>query len=73
LAAFLQKRGMMVRAVVPPTVPEGTQRVRLCLHAGNSIAEVRTLVDAIEEWCVARRREVTKERGKAEGVLFARL
>ncbi|KAJ4351767.1 uncharacterized protein N0V89_007110 [Didymosphaeria variabile] len=26
LAKFLQERGMMVRAVVPPTVPEGTSR-----------------------------------------------
>jgi 8-amino-7-oxononanoate synthase len=73
LAAFLQKRGMMVRAVVPPTVPEGTQRVRVCLHAGNSIEEVRALVDAIEEWCVARRREAMKERGEMGLIYSARL
>lgn len=42
---------MMVRAVVPPTVPEGTSRVRVCLHAGNTEADVERLVTAMEEWC----------------------
>ncbi|KAL1591419.1 hypothetical protein SLS60_012032 [Paraconiothyrium brasiliense] len=51
LAKFLQERGMMVRAVVPPTVPEGTSRVRVCLHAGNTEAEIEQLVIAMEEWC----------------------
>ncbi|KAI8937482.1 hypothetical protein NX059_005200 [Plenodomus lindquistii] len=51
LAAFLQSRGMMVRAVVPPTVPVGTARVRICLHAGNTVKEVEKLVDALEDWC----------------------
>jgi 8-amino-7-oxononanoate synthase len=73
LAAFLQKRGMMVRAVVPPTVPEGTQRVRLCLHAGNTVEEVRALVDAVEEWCVARLKEEMTERATVQGLHFARL
>lgn len=45
---------MMVRAVVPPTVPHGTQRVRVCLHAGNTTVEVETLVRALEEWCEQR-------------------
>ncbi|KAK7187540.1 hypothetical protein DPSP01_003781 [Paraphaeosphaeria sporulosa] len=51
LAKYLQDRGMMVRAVVPPTVPEGTSRVRVCLHAGNTEAEINGLVAVIEEWC----------------------
>lgn len=51
LAEYLQDRGMMVRAVMPPTVPVGTQRIRVCLHAGNSLDEVDTLVRALEEWC----------------------
>lgn len=38
----------MVRAVVPPTVP--TRRVRVCLHAGNSVQEVDRLVARIESW-----------------------
>lgn len=51
LSQYLQMRGMMVRAVVPPTVPHGTQRVRICLHAGNTIDEVKELVRALQEWC----------------------
>lgn len=51
LAKFLQKRGMMVRAVVPPTVPLGTERVRVCLHAGNTVDEVELLVGALQDWC----------------------
>jgi 8-amino-7-oxononanoate synthase len=51
LAKFLQGSGMMVRAVVPPTVPVGTARVRICLHAGNTVVEVKKLVRALEIWC----------------------
>ena len=41
---------MMVRAVVPPTVPEGTSRVRICLHAGNTEEHIERLVARLEEW-----------------------
>lgn len=41
---------MMVRAVVPPTVPVGTQRVRICLHAGNTFEDIRILIGALEDW-----------------------
>lgn len=40
----------MVRAIVPPTVPEGTQRVRVCLHAGNTYQDVDRLVERIGSW-----------------------
>jgi 8-amino-7-oxononanoate synthase len=45
---------MMIRAVVPPTVPLGTERVRVCLHAGNTAAEIAKLVSVLEEWCDSR-------------------
>ncbi|KAF2129585.1 PLP-dependent transferase [Dothidotthia symphoricarpi CBS 119687] len=51
LAKFLQMRGMMIRAVVPPTVPWGTERVRVCLHAGNTVEEVERLIRVLKEWC----------------------
>lgn len=51
LASYLQDRGMMVRAVVAPTVPQGTERVRVCLHAGNTVEEVGSLVSALQDWC----------------------
>lgn len=40
----------MVRPVVPPTVPAGSERVRVCLHAGNTEGDVDRLVARIGEW-----------------------
>lgn len=40
----------MVRAIVAPTVPLGTDRVRICIHAGNSEADCVGLCDSIEVW-----------------------
>jgi 8-amino-7-oxononanoate synthase len=34
LAKALQVRGFDIRAIRPPSVPEGTARLRLSLHAG---------------------------------------
>lgn len=51
LAKYLQEQGITVRAVVPPTVPLRTERVRICLHAGNTVEEVEALVGALQEWC----------------------
>ncbi|EPE04435.1 8-amino-7-oxononanoate synthase [Ophiostoma piceae UAMH 11346] len=40
LARECQEAGFVVRAIVAPTVPVGAERVRVCLHAGNSFEEV---------------------------------
>lgn len=50
LAAHCQKKGFMLRPIVAPTVTAGTERVRLCLHAGNTVEEIRLLCKAIEKW-----------------------
>jgi 8-amino-7-oxononanoate synthase len=52
LAKHCQDGGFVVRAIVPPTV--ATRRVRVCLHAGNSVDEVERLAERIEEWVMAR-------------------
>ncbi|WEW58248.1 7-keto-8-aminopelargonate synthetase [Emydomyces testavorans] len=54
LAKACQKEGLMVRAIMSPTVPLGTERVRVCLHARNSVEELQKLVSAIGEWVQAR-------------------
>ncbi|KAJ0296940.1 hypothetical protein COL5a_010509 [Colletotrichum fioriniae] len=54
LAQHCQKKGFMLRPIVAPTVPVGSERVRICLHAGNSVEEVEGLVSAIEGWLVAQ-------------------
>lgn len=48
LARYCQEGGFVVRAVVPPTVP--TRRVRVCLHAGNTTAQVEGFVRRVDEW-----------------------
>ncbi|QPC72147.1 hypothetical protein HYE68_002899 [Fusarium pseudograminearum] len=50
LAQFCQERGYTVRPIVAPTVPRGSERVRICLHAGNTIAEVEGLLGVVAEW-----------------------
>lgn len=39
---------------MPPTVPNGTQRVRVCLHAENSYQDVERLVVSIKTWLESR-------------------
>lgn len=39
-----------MRPVVPPTVPAGEERVRVCLRAGIDQDVIDRLVQAIEEW-----------------------
>ncbi|KAF4556262.1 Aminotransferase class I and II-like protein 7 [Elsinoe fawcettii] len=51
LAGWCQSRGYVVRPIVPPTVPKGAERVRVCLHAGNSEGEIRGLVREVMAWC----------------------
>ncbi|CAD6505398.1 BgTH12-00889 [Blumeria graminis f. sp. triticale] len=50
LAAHFQAAGLVVRPIVPPTVPQGTERVRICLHAGNTFAEVNKLTQCLRLW-----------------------
>lgn len=50
LAAFCQASGFIVRAVMHPTVPRGTERVRICLHSGNTRQEIDNLVAKVEDW-----------------------
>jgi 8-amino-7-oxononanoate synthase len=46
-----------VRGIVPPTVPEGGERVRICLHAGNTKEQVEGLVDVVEAWVMEQQCE----------------
>ncbi|KAK7530038.1 putative aminotransferase [Phyllosticta citricarpa] len=66
LAAFVRKRGYVVRPIVAPTVPRGTERVRVCLHAGNSVDEVRGLVGAVGEWVRERMERGEGVKGEEE-------
>ena len=39
-----------MRPVVAPTVPEGTERVRVCLHSGNTTEQIDKFVACVREW-----------------------
>lgn len=50
LSIFLGTKGFLVRPISWPTVEKGKERVRICLHAGNTVEEVGKLGKAIREW-----------------------
>jgi 8-amino-7-oxononanoate synthase len=48
-AEALQKEGFDVRAIRPPTVPTGTARLRISIHADHDQATLLALVDALDK------------------------
>lgn len=46
---WLVSEGFLVKAIRSPSVPEGTERLRICLHAFNTPAEVKRLVRLLTE------------------------
>ncbi|TMH37333.1 MAG: 8-amino-7-oxononanoate synthase [Betaproteobacteria bacterium] len=51
VSAALRERGILVPAIRPPTVPEGTARLRISLSAAHSEDEVMRLASALREVC----------------------
>jgi 8-amino-7-oxononanoate synthase len=47
LSEALKNRGLLVTAIRPPTVPEGTARLRITLSAEHSFEQVDTLLNAL--------------------------
>jgi 8-amino-7-oxononanoate synthase len=47
LAESLQDAGFFVKAIRPPTVPEGTARIRLSVTANHSLQDVRQLLEVL--------------------------
>ena len=47
IAEKLQRNNLDVRAILYPSVPKGSERLRIVLHAFNSIEEINTLLTAL--------------------------
>lgn len=48
-SAYLQDRGVLVTAIRPPTVPNGTSRLRVTFSAAHQMDDVRELLRLLEE------------------------
>jgi 8-amino-7-oxononanoate synthase len=50
LSEHLQERGLLVPAIRPPSVPDGTARLRISLTAGHTEEDVQRLVEGIAQF-----------------------
>jgi 8-amino-7-oxononanoate synthase len=49
ISTELEVRGMYVKAILSPTVPAGTERLRICLHSYNTTQQIEALLKALKE------------------------
>ncbi|SIS40394.1 8-amino-7-oxononanoate synthase [Zobellia uliginosa] len=47
MAKAIQDKGFDVRAILSPTVPEGQERLRICLHSFNTEKEIDNLLEEV--------------------------
>ena len=47
LAKRLQENNFAVKAILSPTVPEGQERIRICMHAFNTKGEINNLIEIL--------------------------
>lgn len=50
MAAYFRQHGYDIRPIVPPTVPVGTERLRLVLHSYNTIAEIDSFFTLLNDY-----------------------
>ncbi|CDR87737.1 related to 8-amino-7-oxononanoate synthase [Sporisorium scitamineum] len=50
LAAHLRSNGLLARPICYPTVPKGEDRVRVCVHADNTVEDIDRLIECVRQW-----------------------
>ena len=50
LKNFLQEAGILVAAIRPPTVPQGTSRIRISLKRGVTENDLTYLIEVMSRW-----------------------
>ena len=50
VASNLQKSGFIIKPILSPTVPTGTERIRICLHSYNTTEQIKSLILKISEY-----------------------
>lgn len=48
IASHLNEKGFNVKAILSPTVPEGQERLRICLHSYNSNDQISSLMACLQ-------------------------
>ncbi len=47
LCKLIQKKGFAVKPILSPTVPSGSERIRICVHAFNTFDQIKGLVEVL--------------------------
>ena len=55
IASQLQEKGFDVKAILSPTVPEGQERLRFCLHSFNSKEEISEVLGLLSTFVFSHR------------------
>ena len=50
IASQLQEKGFEVKPILAPTVPEGQERLRFCLHSYNTEREMQEVLSALSNF-----------------------
>lgn len=50
IANYLQQNGFDVKAILSPTVPEGQERLRFCIHSYNSEQEIQRVLELLSKF-----------------------
>ena len=51
---WLEKNGILISAIRPPTVPKGASRIRLSLSALHTRQHIDRVIDVLRQWRLPR-------------------